>query len=55
MFTHTESAPKGFSVQKTILRLLMLGALGLTIFYAKTIGVFLRVFVRELMATPKKE
>jgi hypothetical protein len=41
-------------MRKLILRMLILGAVGLTMVYAKTIGVFLKVFFKELMAGPKR-
>jgi hypothetical protein len=49
------SASSGFSLKKLIFRMLMLGLMAVTVLYAKTIGIFLKVFVQELMRSPKKE
>lgn len=45
----------GSSLKGWILRALLLGAVGVTVVYAKTIGLFLRVFIKELFAGSKPE
>jgi hypothetical protein len=41
-------------MKKLILRLIILGFVAVTLLYAKTIGIFVKAFFAELMASPKK-
>jgi hypothetical protein len=56
MTTHAATAPSaGFSLRKWILRALIAGFVAVSLVYAKTVGLFLKVFIKELFPRSKKE
>lgn len=56
MTTQAATAPTtGFSMKKWILKLLFMGFVIVTMIYAKTIGIFVKVFVKELFSGGAKK
>ncbi len=54
-FAMRRQASSGTSLKGWILRGLVVGAMAVTALYAKTIGLFLKVFFKELFAGSKPE